>query len=131
MLYSVLTTFLEQWNFTMKPEDYTFSEEDVEQLRQYGDRQSDARLRQRFIVLLMLETGQDRSYIASILGVSQSSIYQWLNQYLHKGIEALNSFQYQSKKSALSSEQTKELVDWVKKQARQSRSHRELCRTHL
>lgn len=93
---------------------YQFSDDEIIKLNEYRDLQSDVRLKVRFIALIMLAEGIEPHKVVSILGKSLKTIKNWLHQYLTKGIASLNSFQYKPKQSFLSSEQTAEIIDWVK-----------------
>ena len=93
---------------------YKFSDEEIVLLKQYRDAQQDSRLRLRFMVLLMLAVGNSIKDIAVITSASIKTIENWYHQYLTKGIDCLNSFQYKPKQSYLSSEQISAIVSWVK-----------------
>lgn len=99
----------------MKLEHYQFSEAEIQSLRAYRDNQPDARLQGRFLALLMVAEGATLEFAKTVLGVSQKTLQRWFDQYYQKGIEALNSFQYQPSQSRLSSQQQDQLKDWVKK----------------
>lgn len=99
----------------MDASEYKFSDDEIIQLNEYRDLQPDARLKVRFIALLMMAEEVEPHKIALILGKSMKTIENWHHQYLTKGIASLNSFQYKPKQSFLSLEQTEEIVDWVKK----------------
>ena len=98
----------------MDVSSYHFSEEEVHRLEHYRDEQQDARLKMRFIALLMLAKGIDLRDIAAIAGVAMKTIENWHRQYLSKGIDCLNSFQYKPKQPYLSDEQTQQLLNWVR-----------------
>lgn len=98
----------------MNVSEYQFSDDEIIQLNEYRDSQPDARLKARFIALLMLAEGVEPHKVSSILGYSLKSINNWFRQYLTKGIASLNSFQYKPKQSFLSPEQTDEIITWVK-----------------
>ncbi len=93
---------------------YQFSKDEISKLNEYRDFQPDARLKVRFIALLMLAEGVKLHTTASILGRSMKTVDNWFHQYLSKGIACLNSFQYKPKQSFLSQEQTEAIVTWVK-----------------
>lgn len=97
----------------MDVSNYQFREEEVIRLEQYRDEQQDARLKMRFIVLLMLARGIALKDIAAITGVAMKTIENWHHQYLTKGIDCLNSFQYKPKQPYLNDEQTQQLLNWV------------------
>ena len=98
----------------MDVSSYHFSEEEVHRLKHYRDEQQDARLKMRFIALLMLAKGIDLRDIAAIAGVAMKTIENWHRQYLSKGIDCLNAFQYKPKQPYLSDEQTQQLLNWVR-----------------
>jgi transposase len=101
----------------MAPKDifqYQFSTDEIVKLQEYRDNQSDARLKLRFVALLMVATGIDLNNITKIIGKSIWTIERWMQQYLSKGIDSLNSFQYVPKKTFLNDEQVKQVVDWVR-----------------
>lgn len=98
----------------MDVSNYKFSDEEIEHLNQYRDNQDDARLKARFIALLMLAEGIEINKVAAIIGKSIKTIENWYRQYRSKGIESLNFFQYKPKQSYLNDEQIEQLVSWVK-----------------
>ena len=98
----------------MDVSSYQFSDQEIEQLNQYRDNQDDARLKARFIALLMLAEGLEINKVASIIGKSIKTIENWHRQYRNKGIDSLNFFQYKPKQSYLNDEQIQQLVSWVK-----------------
>ena len=99
----------------MQLKDYQFSEEEILLLKKYRDKQGDTRLQKRFLALLMLAEGIPLSSVKSVIGVSDWTLERWFLNYSNKGIEALNSFQYQPKPTYLTNEEQTELVAWVKK----------------
>jgi transposase len=98
----------------MDVSNYKFSDQEIELLNQYRDNQDDARLKARFIALLMLALGIEINKVASIIGKSIKTIENWHRQYRSEGIESLNFFQYKPKKCYLNEEQIEQLVSWVK-----------------
>ena len=94
--------------------DCKFSENEIFNLQQYRDNQPDIRLKVRFIALLLLSKGLELTDIASVIGKSIKTIENWHHQYVTKGIDSLNSFQYVPKKTFLTDEQIEQLVKWVK-----------------
>ncbi len=98
----------------MDVSNYKFSDKEIELLNHYRDNQDDARLKARFIALLMLAEGIEINKVASIIGKSIKTIENWHRQYRNKGIDSLNFFQYKPKQSYLSDEQIEQLVSWVK-----------------
>jgi transposase len=93
---------------------YKFSSNEIERLEQYRDHQNDARLKSRFMALLMLANGIEINTIASVIGKSVKTIENWHRQYLTKGIESLDFFQYKPKKTFLDDNQVTEVIKWVK-----------------
>ncbi len=98
----------------MDVSNYKFGDDEIEKLQTFRDNQNDARLKQRFISLLMLAEGLEPHKVASIIGKSKKTVENWFSQYLTKGIESLNSFQYKPKTSFLNDEQVEKLTKWVK-----------------
>ena len=95
--------------------NYEFSEKEIEELQLHRDNQPDARLKSRFITLLMLANGIEPKAISKIIGKSVKTIENWLHQYKTKGINSLNAFQYKPKQVFLEKDQVEKLVEWVKK----------------
>jgi transposase len=62
----------------------------------------------------MLAEGIEIDKVASIIGKSIKTIENWHRQYVTKGIESLNFFQYKPKQSYLNDEQIEQLTTWVK-----------------
>ena len=92
---------------------YQFLAEEVELIQNYRDRQKDGRLKQRFIALLLLAEATSLNVITLVIGISERSVERWMDLYLQKGINALNSFQYQAKVPLLEAEEQKQLLQWV------------------
>jgi transposase len=92
---------------------YEFDDEEIAELHKYRDNQTDVRLKVRFMTLLMLANKVELKTIASIIGKSIKTIENRLGQYVTKGINSLNSFQYKPKQSYLDSEQINQVVNWV------------------
>ena len=93
---------------------YEFDDDEIAKLHKYRDNQPDVRLKVRFIALLMLANRVELKTIASIIGKSIKTIKNWHCQYVTKGINSLNSFQYKPKQSYMTSEQINQVVSWVK-----------------
>ncbi len=93
---------------------YLFPQEEIRQLQEYRDTQRDGRLKLRFVALLMLAEEVAIETVASVVGKSLKTIENWGSQYLTKGIDSLNSFNYQSKQTYLKPPQIEQLVIWVK-----------------
>lgn len=94
--------------------NYTFSSDEKESLRKYRDEQYNPRLKNRFIVLLMLAESIAFSVAASIAGISEKTIKRWFKIYYLKGPDHLNSFNYKARQPRLTEEQVCKLTDWVK-----------------
>jgi hypothetical protein len=71
---------------------YAFSQEAIEQLRQYRDAQRDGRLKIRCIGLLMLAESMSIEQTASSMGRSVKTLMNWGCQHLIDGIACLNTF---------------------------------------
>ena len=95
--------------------DYKFSIDEILKLKKYRDKQSNARLKIRFIAFLMLARGYKPKNITNVLGLTIQTIINWLQIYIDKGIEALNCFKYKPKKCHLDGNQILQLKTWVKK----------------
>ena len=80
----------------MDVSDYKFSENEILNLQQYRDNQPDVRLKVRFMALLLLGQGLEYKGVASVIGKSTKTIENWHHQYITKGIDSLNSFQYRN-----------------------------------
>jgi transposase len=93
---------------------HKFEDNEIERLHDYRDNQPDVRLKLRFIALLMMAEKVDLETIASVIGKSVKTIENWHYQYVTKGIDSLNSFQYQPKKCFLTPEQLDQVGNWVK-----------------
>ena len=98
----------------MDVSEYQFGDDEIAKLNDHRDNQPDVRLKVRFIALLMLAERVELKSIASIIGKSSKTIENWHNQYVTKGIDSLNSFQYKPKQSYLTSEQIDLVVKWAK-----------------
>ena len=94
--------------------NHPFSDGDIEKLEVFRDNQPDARLKLRFIVLLMLAEKVDPIIIQRIAGKSQATIKRWFEQYRDNGVYSLNSFQYKPKQTFLQKKQINELITWIK-----------------
>ncbi len=99
----------------MDVSSYEFSTDEIISLKVYRDKQKDSRLKIRFIAMLMLANKIDLEFIICTIGKCKKTIENWLNKYLAKGIDSLNSFQYTVKKTRLTDEQIQQLTEWVKK----------------
>jgi len=93
---------------------HTFSQEEIEQIAKYRDKQPDIKLKIRFIALLMIANGNEIHTVANVVGYSEQTIEIWLSEYLSKGLDSIDSFQYKPKKPYLTPEQIEQLVDWVR-----------------
>lgn len=95
-------------------ENYTFSPDEIEKLKDCRDNQNNPDLKCRFIALLLIAENMDLCKVASIIGKSVKTIKRWFKKYFLKGADALNSFDYKPKKPYLTGEQINETVRWVK-----------------
>jgi len=93
---------------------YKFDDNEISSLLRARENQVDARLKVRFIALLLLAKGIELKIVAHSIGKSIITIEKWYNQYRTKGIDSLNSFHYKPKKSYLTSGQINQMVGWVK-----------------
>jgi len=84
--------------------NYKFGKKEIEKLQLRRDNQPDARLKSRFIALLMLANGIEPKAVSLIIGKSVSTIENWFHQYRTRGIDSLNAFQYKPKKTFLEKE---------------------------
>ena len=98
----------------MKITEYTFTENEIDLLMNYRDNQKDGRLQLRFVALILLAKGSDIAFVSSVVGKHIKTIENWFHQYLVKGIDSLNSFQYKPKEAFLEKEQIEQVVSWVK-----------------
>ncbi len=93
---------------------YQFDDDEIVKLHDRRDHQPDVRLKVRFIALLMLAEGFEIKSVASVIGKSIKTIENWHYQYVTKGVDSLNAFQYKPKRSYLTSEQIDQVVKWAK-----------------
>ena len=63
----------------MDVSNYQFSDEEIARFHQYRDNQDDARLKARFIALLMLAEGIEINKVASIHKTFRAKAFQLLN----------------------------------------------------
>jgi len=94
--------------------EMSFTDQEITNLKNYRDNQSDGRLKLRFIALLLLSANIAVETVSSIIGKNIKTIMNWFWQYKNKGIDSLNSFQYKPKKNFLTLEQIEELAKWVR-----------------
>jgi len=93
---------------------HAFTDAEIARLNEYRDNQLDVRLKVRFIAILLIAEGIGLISIAAVIGKSVKTIENWYRQYLTKGINSLNSFQYKPKQTYLPNEQIEDVVEWVK-----------------
>ncbi len=93
---------------------YIFPQEEIHQLQEYRNKQRDGRLKLRFVALLMLAEEVAIETVATVVGKCVKTIETWGAQYLTKGIDSLNSFNYQPKQMSVKPPQIEQLVAWVK-----------------
>ena len=86
----MLTHNLKKTEVAMDVSKYRFSDQEIELLYQYRDNQDDARLKARFIALLMLAVGIEINKVASIIGKSIKTIENWHQQYITTVRQRLN-----------------------------------------
>ncbi len=98
----------------MDATEYQFNDDEIKRLNECRDNQPDVRLKIRFIAMLMLAEGVKFATIASVIGKSVKTIENWLRQYVDKGIDSLNAFQYKPKQSYLTDVQIDQVVNWVR-----------------
>jgi len=93
---------------------YSFTENEILILKKYRDKQKNANLRVRLLAIIMI--AQDIAFddIAQILGKSKITIVNWLKNYIEKGIESLNTYNYIPKKPKLSKKQISDIINWVR-----------------
>ncbi len=107
--------------------NHHFTSAEIELLKIYRDKQTDVRLKMRFLALLLLAESIDIKTVAIVFGKTVKTIENWFKQYLTRGIESLNSFQYQPKQSFLTPQQCDQVADWVRRTnpatAKQVRQH--------
>jgi transposase len=116
----------------MDVSEYKFDDDEIQRLHEHRDNQPDVRLRVRFIAMLMLAEGVDLKIIASVIGKSVKTIENWHHQYVTKGIDSLNAFQYKPKKSYLTPEQIDQVINWVKEtNPGKTKAIREYIKTHF
>ena len=87
-----------------------FDDYEIARLQEYRDNQPDVRMKVRFIALLMLAKGFELENVASVIGKSIKTIKNWHYQYVEKGIDSLNFFQYKPKQTYLETEQIEEVI---------------------
>jgi len=99
----------------MKPFNFIhdFTDDEIQILNKYRDKQSNARLKLRFVALLFIALKTDVTVIVSALGISEFTIENWYNQYVSKGIESLDSFSYKPKQAYLNFFQINQVVIYV------------------
>lgn len=84
-----------------------FNDDEIKKLKKYRDKQSDIRLKLRFIAILMLAQNIDIETVALIIGKSIKIIENWHRQYVTKGIDSLNFFSIQTQESLLDARTTR------------------------
>ncbi len=96
-----------------KLSEYVFSDLEIQNLKLYRDKQKDARLKIRFIALLLIAFGSDIMTASSAIGISKYTIENWFEKYLTEGIDSLNTFNYKPKQSYLNINQINQIIIWV------------------
>jgi transposase len=79
----------------------TFSQEDIEQLRQQRFQHPHPRVQQRMEALLLKSQGLPHKDICQILAISGNTLRQYLMLYEAGGLEALKQFNYRRPQSEL------------------------------
>ena len=92
--------------------EYVFSHSEIELLKEYRDKQTDHRLKLRFIALVMLSSSNIDA-VADIIGKTKQTIVNWFDLYITKGIESLAHFNYKPKQPSLNLFQMNQVVIWV------------------
>lgn len=87
----------------------------IDELNNFLDKTKDAREIKRAMAVKMRLLGKRSCEIEELLRVSQSFISNWKNRVLVEGIECLK-LNYKGSKGYLTSEQKKEIIDWLQAQ---------------
>ena len=99
---------MKQFNFT-----HDFTDDEIEILKKYRDKESNIRLKLRFAALIFIALKTDASVVASGIGISEFTIENWYNQYVSEGIESIASFNYKPKQAYLNFFQINQTVIYV------------------
>lgn len=96
----------------MKPCNHIhdFTDNEIEILNKYRDKQNNPRLKMRFVALLFLSFKTDIALIAEGIGYTVITIKKWYDQYISEGIESLNRLNYKPKQSYLNFYQINQIV---------------------
>ena len=78
-----------------------------------ASRESNARLKTRYLALYHFKRGQNRTQIAEYLGVNRGSVNQWVSRYLTEGLTGLQDKAHPGRPPTLSVEQCKELQTFI------------------
>lgn len=97
----------------MKIDSYKFSSEEIKTFEQYRDNQSNPRIKNRFIALLMIAQGIDKNLAASVIGKSVYTLTYWFQLYYKYGIDRLNTLSYLPKEPYLNYFQINQVVIYV------------------
>ena len=99
----------------MKPLNFThdFTSDEIHILNKYRDKQSNARLKLRFVALLLLALKTDITLIASALGKTVTTIKNWYFMYISEGVDRLGSFNYKPGQSYLNFFEINQVVIYV------------------
>jgi len=76
------------------------------------------RMRLRFLALAHFQEGKSRISIAKFLKVSRTSVNKWISQYHQFGIDGLTDKKPTGRPFQLSSEQRKQLIEYVTKSSK-------------
>jgi transposase len=93
--------------------DIVFTDSEISMLRNYRDKQKNERLKIRFIALLMIASQSTVEYVSHVIGCSARSIQNWVDIYMTKGVDGLNSFNYKPKQSYLNFNQINQIIIFV------------------
>lgn len=94
----------------MEISDISFSEYEINRLKEFRDKVKDSRLKIRFISLLMPATGYCIDKVFPIVGCCKKTIGNWVEIYKTNGIESLNNYNYKPKKPYLTFNQINQVV---------------------
>ena len=95
--------------------NYSFSREEVADLKEYRDNQKVPDLKLRFIALLLFAENTAFSVIISVTGKSRKTLKRWFGTYILSGPACLASYNYKPEQSFLTENQITYLISRVKK----------------
>ena len=85
----------------------------IKELASLIRREKNAKMRIKLLALQHFIEGQSRSQIADYLKVSRTSVNKWVSVYLSHGIAGLADKRRSGRRPALSSEQQRQLADYI------------------